>query len=62
MNEHEFKVVEQMEKKGGGFVQALAVCFHMADYINFNKLRLAFNDYWKEYEAFVEEDNKLNNK
>ena len=57
MNEHEIKVVECMERYGGSFVKALANCFFHADNINFNKLRYAFPEYWKEYEEMA--DKKL---
>ena len=50
MNEKDFETVEKMEKYGGGFVKALAVCLHRADPINFSKLRTIFNNYFIEYE------------
>lgn len=53
MNEHERKVVEQMKRRGGGFVVALAECFIHADSINYARLRNAFPDYWKQYEKYV---------
>ena len=49
MNEQEFKVVENMEKYGGSFVQALAECFHRADPHNIKRLKSTFEDYWNEY-------------
>jgi pyruvate/2-oxoacid:ferredoxin oxidoreductase beta subunit len=49
MNDEEFKVVENMERYGGSFVQALAQCFYRADNNNFIRLRLAFPEYWEEY-------------
>ena len=50
LNENEFETVSNMEKRGGSFVKALAVCFHHAD--KFNKLILihAFPAYWAEYQ------------
>lgn len=48
MEENE-RVIENMEKYGGGFVQALAVCFRRADMINFERLKNTFSEYWEEY-------------
>ncbi len=56
MNEKEFEVVEEMRKKGGSFVKALAECFHRADPANFKILKNAFRKkYWDKYDlkAFV---------
>jgi len=52
MNEEEFAVVENMACFGGSFVKALAECFHKADRENFEKLKTAFPNYWKQYEDF----------
>ena len=49
MNEEEYEVVEKMEHYGGSFVKSLANCFHYADRTNFDKLKNAFPEYWKEY-------------
>jgi len=46
----ELEVVEAMRREGGGFVASLAEAFAHADPINFARLRLAFPDYWSEYE------------
>lgn len=51
MSDQDFKVIDQMEKCGGSFVKALAVCFRRADHINFEKLRTVFPEYWNQYEA-----------
>lgn len=55
MTDEEFEVVEQMEQFGGSFVKALAECFHRADPINFNKLKIAFPEYWDEYKKYAEQ-------
>lgn len=47
--ESDIKTVEAMKKYGGGFVQALAVCFERADAENLMKLKVTFNDYWHQY-------------
>lgn len=49
MNDEEIKVVENMERYGGSFVKALAVCFYRADHINKEKLKTAFSEYWRQY-------------
>jgi len=53
MNDEQLKVVEQMEKYGGSFVQALAQCFYRADAKNFATLQLAFPEIWAEYEKLA---------
>lgn len=49
MNGDEFEVVEEMERRGGGFVRSLAEAFKRADEHNFRRLRSAFADYWSDY-------------
>lgn len=51
--ERDFQIIEAMEKYGGSFVKALAVCFRRADSINFRKLKIVFSNYWAEYEDMV---------
>jgi hypothetical protein len=55
MTEKEFKVIATMEQFGGSFIKALALCFLKADSINFEKLKKAFPEYWKEYKNFKNE-------
>ena len=55
MNEQEFKTVEAMAEYGGSFVQALAECFHRADSHNFKMLKMAFPNYWTQYEMMTKE-------
>jgi pyruvate/2-oxoacid:ferredoxin oxidoreductase beta subunit len=50
MEEQDFKIIEAMEEYGGSFVQALAACLRRADPFNFQKLKIAFPEYFKEYE------------
>ena len=54
MDDEDYKVIDNMEKYGGSFVQALAVCFLRADPKNLLKLRLSFHEYWDEYKNFKE--------
>jgi hypothetical protein len=54
MTDHDMDVVEQMEKYGGSFVQALAVCFRRADPNNLVKLKETFAEYWQQYEQMLE--------
>ncbi len=51
--EQDYKIVKTMEKYGGSFVRALAVCFQRADPINFQKLKSTFSNYWEEYKKFI---------
>lgn len=55
MTDKEFEVVETMAKYGGSFVKTLADCFRRADQINFNKLKVAFPEYWEQYEEMSQE-------
>jgi hypothetical protein len=48
MTDEEMDVVDCMANSGG-VVKALAECFYRADPINFNKLKDAFPEYWKQY-------------
>ena len=47
------EIVEAMERYGGSFVKALAVCFQRADYINYKKLKNTFSNYWDEYREMI---------
>jgi hypothetical protein len=57
LNEHEFKVVSNMEKTGGSFVKALANAFHHADHVNKQILINSFPDYWAKYQPDNWDDN-----
>jgi len=57
-SEEKERVIVNMEKYGGSFVQALAVCFRKADMFNFAKLKIAFPEYWEKYSLIM----KLNHK
>ncbi len=48
-NEEEHKIIEAMERYGGSFVQALAAACWRADPNNFQRLKKAFPEYWREY-------------
>lgn len=52
MTSEELRIIHNMEKIGGSFVQALAQCFMHADSADFNKLQNAFPEYWAEYKNF----------
>ena len=47
-------MLQAMEKHGGSFVKALAVCFRHADYRNEIKLLDAFPGYIKSYTEMAE--------
>lgn len=53
MNDHDYEVVEAMRQYGGSFVKALAECFLRADTDNFWKLKIAFPEYWKQYQEMA---------
>ncbi len=43
--------IEAMVKFGGSFVKALAECARLADRQNLAKIKMAWGDYWAEYET-----------
>ncbi len=51
----DLKMIEAMEKYGGSFVKALAVCMVYADPNNYNKLCTAFYQYVSEYRKMVKD-------
>ena len=53
LNDNEFKVVREMRRRGGSFVQSLAECFQHADMINKARLKAAFPEYWRQYEQIA---------
>jgi len=48
------KVVKFMEQHGGGFLNALAVCWYRADKTNQMILEKAFKHYFDEYQKALE--------
>ena len=48
-SEEDWKVIENMRKFGGSFVNSLGDCFLRADATNYAKLRKTFPEYWNEY-------------
>lgn len=52
MTDQELKTVQNMVRFGGSFVKALGQAFLHADATNFHKLKLAFPEYWEQYERF----------
>jgi hypothetical protein len=53
MSVTDYEIVQAMERFGGHFVKALAVCCHRADADNFNRIRAAFPELWAEYAEHV---------
>lgn len=54
MNEEDIKVVEEMAKFGGSFVQHLAeLCWH-ADANNLQRIKDTWPEYWKQYKDMAE--------
>lgn len=54
MTSPELEVVNCMARNGGSFVKALATAFRHADSVNFQRLKMAFPEYWLEYAGMVE--------
>lgn len=50
MNDQDYWTLKAMQVYGGGFVKALAQAAHHADSSNFEKIKRAFPEYWKQYE------------
>jgi len=48
-NSDEYRVLDAMESRGGGFVKSLAFAARKADAHNYGRLRAAFPEYWREY-------------
>lgn len=48
-HDEKIKMVENMERYGGGFVQALALCFIKADIDNLGRLYAAFPEIVHKY-------------
>ncbi len=53
MSDEDAEVVDTMARFGGSFVKALAECFRHADPFNFRRLRVAFPEFWQEYEQMA---------
>ena len=52
--EERFKLVQKMEQHGGGFVQALAKAYYVADDSNREILYESFAFYFDQYERWLE--------
>lgn len=50
----DLKIIEAMQRFGGSFVQALARAAVCADERNLHRLKVAFPDYWQEYDEMAE--------
>lgn len=57
MSDHEYAVVEAMERYGGSFVKALANAMRYADPINRAKIINTWPEYWNTYEQMVKDTN-----
>ena len=53
MTDHELKLLQAMEKHGGGFAKRLATAWLHADAENQAKLRAAFGSLLAKYEKFL---------
>ena len=52
----DFRVMDAMERDGGGFVNALAEAARRADPSNFQILKNAFPEYWAKYRDMAKQD------
>lgn len=53
-DKHDHEVVEMMARYGGGFVKTLSACFFHADDDNVRRLKVAFPEYWSQYEELAD--------
>jgi len=58
MTDQDYKVISAMRTYGGSFVQSLGICALHADASNLAKIKATWPDYWQEYVAMVEHDEK----
>lgn len=49
----DYRILESMELRGGGFASALARAAYRADDVNFAKLKGAFPELWEQHAEFV---------
>ena len=54
LSQRELDVLRTMERDGGSFVSHLAKAWMFADDDNERKLRMAFPEYWEEYERMLD--------
>ena len=52
MTDHD--ITEAMIRFGGSFVKALGQLYRLGDEINRHRLKLAFPDFWREYQDMAE--------
>lgn len=52
----DYRILESMELRGGGFASALARAAYRADDVNFAKLKRAFPELWEQHAEFVREE------
>lgn len=50
MNNRDWWTCYAMKKYGGSFVVSLAKLAGQADRVNLGRIKVAFHEYWKEYE------------
>jgi hypothetical protein len=54
----DYRILESMEQRGGGFASALAKAAYRADDVNFAKLKGAFPELWEHHAMHVEHCSK----
>jgi hypothetical protein len=55
----DLEICEAMIAAGGSFARALGMLYTVADPINQGRIRVAFADEWRNYEAFVRQRRKI---
>ena len=56
--DYDYLILDAMSTYGGGFVQQLSKLARVADSVNFAKLKVAFANYWEEYDSFLSESDR----
>ena len=49
----DYRILESMEQRGGGFASALAKAAYRADDVNFAKLKQAFPELWEHHAMLI---------
>ena len=54
MNKLDYKILQSMETRGGGFASALAKAAYQADDVNFQKIKEAFSELWERHTPWID--------
>ena len=56
--DYDYLILDAMSQYGGSFVQQLSRLARVADSVNFTKLKVAFANYWEDYDSFLPEKDR----